>query len=374
MNTYKYVACFVLAFSFFACEKSSEQVDEEIVANVQVDYTVFLQNNNQLNGVVVASANDEFAVKSTVSSFSNIPSNALKYRTTNDIGYYSTTNCQATFQWFNAEDSSSESVSLFSDIDACSINVLAMAYSNELAAIAYERELLGKDKQFVVRLNLLNDATVNPVEISLDKKPIDIVVSSNRLFVLTLNEFVSDEFHLSVIDLDDNEVLMELDLGLDAQRLFTNNAGKVIISYPELHTTLDPFTLEKSYTTYGENTEPGFVTTKDFFLDSAGKFYFQKNIPSAEIEEVPAIYDFEKNSTVVYLFENFLTETELNMKYSIAQTTSIAYDEKNNYVLIGYQKKGQVDKGGILRITPAPDFKLIDNIDLEGVPKTIFVK
>ena len=55
------------------------------------------------------------------------------------------------------------------------------------------------------------------------------------------------------------------------------------------------------------------------------------------------------------------------MKYSIAQTTSIAYDEKNNYVLIGYQKKGQVDKGGILRITPAPDFKLIDNIDLEGV-------
>ncbi len=364
----------MLAFSFFACEKSSDQVDEEIATNVQVDYTVFLQNNNQLNGIVVGSANDEFAVKSTVNSFSNIPSNAIKYRTTTDIGYYSTTNCQATFQRFNAEDSSSESVSLFSDIDACSINVLAMAYSNELAAVAYERELLGKDKQFVVRINSTTDAAVNAVEISLEKKPVDIVMSSNRLFVLTLNEFVSDEFHLSVIDLDDNEVLIELDLGLDAQRLFTNNNGMVIISYPELHTILNPLTLEKSYTTYGENTEPGFVTTKDFFLDSAGKFYFQKNIPSAEIEEVPAIYDFEKNSTVVYLFENFLTETELNMRYSIDQTTSIAYDEKNNYVLIGYQKKGQVDKGGILRITPSPDFKLIDNIDLEGVPKTIFVK
>ena len=374
MKTYKYVACFVLAFSFFACEKSSEQVDEEIAVNVQADYTVFLENNNQLNGVVVASANDEFAVKSTVSSFANIPSNALKYRTTTDIGYYSTTNCQATFQWFNSEDSSSESVTLFSDLDVCSINVLAMAYSSELAAVAYEGELLGKDKQFVIRINSLNKVTDGPVEISLDKKPIDIVVSSNRLFVLTLNEFISDEFHLSVINLDDNEVLMELDLGLDAQRLFTNNAGQVIISYPELHTILDPLTLEKSYTTYGENTEPGFVTTQDFFLDGAGKFYFQKNIPNAEIEEVPAIYDFEKNSTVVYLFENFLTETELNMKYSIAQTTSIAYDEQNNYVLIGYQKKGQVDKGGILRITPAPDFKLIDNIDLEGVPKTIFVK
>ncbi|TDS15246.1 hypothetical protein DFQ03_1886 [Maribacter caenipelagi] len=374
MKTYKYVACFVLAFSFFACEKSSEPVEEEIATSAQVDYTVFLQNNNQLNGVVVASANEEFTVKSNVNLFSNVPSNALKYRTSNDLGYYSSTNCQATFQWFNAENSASQSVALFSDIDVCSINVLTMAFSNELAAVAYERELLGKDKQFIVRINQLIQGSVSPEEISLDKKPMEIVISSNRLFVLTLNEFVSDEFHLSVIDLDNSEVLMELDLGLDAQRLFTNNSGEVIISYPEYHTTLNPKTLDKLYTTYGEDTEPGFITTNDFFIDSAGKFYFHKKMPNAEIEEVPAIYDFEKNSTVVYLFENFLTEAELNIKYSIAQTTSIAYDEKNNYVLIGYQKKGHIDKGGILRITPAPDFKLIDNIDLEGVPKTIFVK
>ena len=74
------------------------------------------------------------------------------------------------------------------------------------------------------------------------------------------------------------------------------------------------------------------------------------------------------------VIENFLTETELDIKYNIAETTAIAYDNKNNYVLIGYKKNGSADEGGILRITPSPDFKLIDNLDLEGVPQTIFVK
>ncbi|WP_339665649.1 hypothetical protein, partial [Maribacter arcticus] len=96
-------------------------------------------------------------------------------------------------------------------------------------------------------------------------------------------------------------------------------------------------------------------------------------ISNSAIDMVPAIYDFQTNNTVVYLFENFLTESDINVKYRIATTTSIGYDEQNNYMLIGYQKKGEVNKGGILRITPAPDFKIIDNIDLDGVPQTIFV-
>ncbi len=374
MKIYKYVACFVLAFSFFACEKSSDQVDEEvIITDSKVEYTVFLQNNNLLNGVVVGSSIDEFAVKSTLSSFNDIPSNAITYRTPTGISYYATSNCKATLQWFNAENATSESVSVFEDINPCDIDVLSMAHSNEMLAIAYEKELLGKDKQFVVRTNSLIGSVNDPTEISLNKKPVNVVISTDRLFVLTMKEFITDEFYLFVIDLNTNEILMELDLGLDAQRLFANSSGDVIISYPEFHTILDPVTLDKSYTTYGENTEPGFITTTDYYIDNSGKFYFQKNIPSAEIEEVPAIYDFENNSTVVYLFENFLTETELYMKYSIANTSAIAYDEKNNYILIGYEKNGQTDKGGILRITPAPEFKLIDNIDLDGVPKTIFV-
>jgi hypothetical protein len=211
------------------------------------------------------------------------------------------------------------------------------------------------------------------IDIPLEKKPVDLVPSLNRLFVLTLNEFVTNEFHLSVIDMTSKDTLMEVDLGFDATKLFKNNANKIIISYPELHTTLDPISLEKTYTMYGKDTAPGFLSTKDSFMDSKGRMFFQKTIQAASIETVPAIYDFEKNNTVVYLYENFLTEAELNVQYNIGMTTSIGYDEKNDFVLIGYQKKGQQDKGGILRISPSPDFKIIDNIDLEGVPQTIFV-
>jgi len=200
-----------------------------------------------------------------------------------------------------------------------------------------------------------------------------LITSSNRLFVLTLNEFVTDEYHLSVLDLNTNQQIVEVNLGYSALKLFKNNSEQVLISYPELHTTLGQISLDKTYTIYSENTAPDFITTKDSFLDSSGKMYFQKAMLNTEIAMVSAIYDFQTNNTVVYLFENFLTESDINVKYRIATTTSIGYDEQNNYMLIGYQKKGEVNKGGILRITPAPDFKIIDNIDLDGVPQTIFV-
>ena len=96
-------------------------------------------------------------------------------------------------------------------------------------------------------------------------------------------------------------------------------------------------------------------------------------MPNSDINMVPAIYNFQTNNTIVYLFENFITESDMSVKYKIATTTSIGYDKQNNYMLIGYQKKGEVDKGGILRMTPAPDFNIIDNIDLDGIPQTIFV-
>ncbi|HDZ06226.1 hypothetical protein LCGC14_0292280 [marine sediment metagenome] len=374
MKTYNFVACLMLAFSFVACEKSTDTSTEEIKTSIVSDYTVFMQNNNQLNAVVVNSTGEDISVESALISFNNIPSNSLKYRTPLDISYFYITNCQSHFQWYDASSATTKSIQLFNDLNSCVINVMATAHSIESAFIAYERELLGKDKQFVVRVNSLAQTTNNYTEIILDKKPVDIIASSDRLFVLTLDEFVTNTYYLSVIDLDTDVIIMELDLGIDALRLFTNNSGKVIVSYPELHTTIDPVSLDKEYTTYGENTEPGFITTKDFYMDGTGKFYFHKNMPSATVSEVPAIYDFEKNSTVVYLFENFLTETELNVKYNIAETTAIAYDDKNNYVLIGYKENGTTDKGGILRITPSPDFKLIDNLNLEGVPQTIFVK
>ena len=374
MKTCNLVACYVLAFCFIACEKSSEVITDDITVGPAADYTIFLENNNQLNAIVVGSTDEGMVLKNAVTSFADTPSSSLKYRTFNDISFFYNSNCQAYLQWFNAIDGSNKSIELFTDVDPCSIHVSAISHPDESIFLAYERDLVGKDKQYMIRIASLTGKVDSFTEIELDKKPVDVITILNRLFVLTLDEYVTDTYYLSVIDLSTNDNLIELDLGSDATKLFADNYGHIIISYPELHITLDPITLDKSYTTYGANTEPGFLDTEDSFLDASGKLYFQKRMSSAAIETVPAIYDFENNSTVVYLYENFLSESELHVKYSIAKTTSIGYDDKRKFVLIGYKKKGQLDKGGILRISPAPDFKIIDNIDLEGVPNTIFVQ
>tara|TARA_R110002051_G_scaffold56046_9_gene104008 strand:+ start:4143 stop:5267 length:1125 start_codon:yes stop_codon:yes gene_type:complete len=373
MKTYNLVVCFVLAFSYVSCDKSST-INSEIEENgIAANYTVFLSGNDQLNAVQLSTFNDELVVDSELSTFTSIPSRYKKFRTSTDISFYYTSNCQGYIQRYNAINDDVQVLDVFSNIDPCTIDVTSIAHTDQYVMIAYEMELLGKDKQRAVRIFSNNETSESYMELNLDKKPIDLISSRNRLFVLTLNEFVTDEFHLSVFDLTSNEELIELDLGFNANKLFKNGLEQVIISYPELHTTIDPITLNKTYTNYGENTEPGFMTSKDSYLDSKGTMYFIKDSPTSTVHTVPAIYDFQTNNTVVYLFENILSETELNVKYNIGSTSAIAHDDNNKYMLIGYQKKNQTSKGGILRVSTAPEFKIIDNIDLDGVPQSIFV-
>lgn len=373
MKTYPIVALLLMGLSFVACEKSNDATSEEFPPGTTANYTVFLKGNNRLYTQLLRATADGLALKEEASAFVTGPSESLKFSAAGEISFYTTTNCDATVQVYNAITDKTRILEVFKDLNVCTIEVTAIAHTSEYVLLSYIRELEGKERQFTLRYIPLASDGQPFLDIPLDKKPIELMPSSSRLFVLTQNEFVTDEFHLSVFDMTSKERLIELDLGYNAKKLFKNNAGDLIISYPELHTLLNASTLDKKYTMYGDNTEPGFISTKDSFMDSYGRLYFQKTIPTARVETVPASYDFEKNNTVVYLYENFLTETELTVKYNIAATTTIGYDEQNDVVLIGYQKNGPQGKGGILRISPAPDFKLLDNIDLEAVPQSIFV-
>lgn len=372
MKTYAIVALLLMGFSFVSCEKPNEEPSEEFPIRYDADYTVLLTGINSLYAELLGSTVNGLTKKNETSTFVTSASQFLSFKTKEEISVYSSTNCDATVQVYNSMTDQTKVLAVFEDLDACAIEVTAIAHTNNYIVLSYVRELEGKEKQFMVRLIDFSGDSSTFMDVSLEKKPVDLMPSMSKLFVLTLNEFVTDEFHLSVIDMDSKENLIELDLGYDAEKLFKSNSGAIIISYPELHTVLNISTLDKKYTLYGSNTAPGFITTKDSFMDSYGRLYFQKSMPSAVIETVPAIYDFDKNNTVVYLYENFMTEAELNVKYNIAATTSIGYDEQNDLILIGYRKKGQ-QSGGILRISPAPDFKIIDNIDLGAVPESIFV-
>lgn len=372
MKTYTIVALFLMGLGFMSCEKSIEESPEELPVSYNAAYTVLLTGANSLYAQRLGSTVNGLVVNNESSAFVASTSEFLSFKTEDGISIYSDTECDARVQLYNSVTDETTILEVFEDLDACAIEVTDIAHKGTRIILSYVRELAGKEKQFMVRLIELSSDGSTFIDIPLEKKPVDLMPSTDRLFVLTLNEFVTDEFHLSVIDMAAEEHIIELDLGYDAKKLFKNNSGDIIISYPELHTVLDKSTLDKEYTLYSLETAPGFINTKDSFLDSFGRLYFQKSIPTATIATVPAIYDFDKNSTVVYLYENFLTETELNVKYAIGATTSVGFDELNNLVLIGYRKKGE-QGGGILRISPAPDFKIIDNIDLEAVPEAIFI-
>jgi hypothetical protein len=88
---------------------------------------------------------------------------------------------------------------------------------------------------------------------------------------------------------------------------------------------------------------------------------------------IPAVYDFGTNTATLYLYENLFSLEKLTLEYEIDDTTMVSFDAKNNLMLIGYRKKNQTHLGGLLRIKPAPDPKFIDNTNLNGVPRAIFL-
>ncbi len=92
------------------------------------------------------------------------------------------------------------------------------------------------------------------------------------------------------------------------------------------------------------------------------------NFSGTSYPNIPAVYDFENNTAILYYYENFLSEQEQLVEFEIGDTSMVSYDAKNNLILIGYQKSGDPDKGGLLRIRPIPNPAFIDNIDLNGVP------
>ena len=138
-----------------------------------------------------------------------------------------------------------------------------------------------------------------------------------------------------------------------------------------MHTTYNSTTLDFNYTNYPDGKSPNFVGTTFKHFDLAGKMYYAASAgENSSYSHIPAIYDFENQLTVLYAFENFLTEAQRNVQFSIENTTAVNYDEKNNLLLVGYAKSDG-SGGGILRIKPAPEPTFIGNLDLSGIPYVI---
>lgn len=373
---YTLLAC-IFVFSCSKIESVSEDPDINDPKGIAADYDLLLVDGNILRSQLLNVDGESMTLNTTDSSFSDINQPEIAYRKGDEITLYQKNgNCTGTITKHDFGSDTSKNIEVYTDLSDCSLITTSISNLNNLFFLGYTFDATDKTKTYAVRIVDTDVQDSNFIDIILNKKPIAMAVAKNRLFVLTLDIDVTNDNSLSVIDLETNTIISELALGLFAKRIFANSEENIIISYDDLHTTLNSTTLAVEYTNYESGKETDFISSEFNYFDSDGKLYYPKISGSYSIYPlIPAVYDFSTNLMTLYVYENFLTETQQTVEYNIETTTMVSYDTANDYIVIGYRKNnGDQTKGGILRIKPAPDPKFIDNIDLDAVPYYIFMK
>ena len=175
------------------------------------------------------------------------------------------------------------------------------------------------------------------------------------------------------INIESGTITNELNLGDDVLKISKDGMGNILVSYPNLHSLIDGNTMILGITTnYLLGKEPKFGYAKSEFYGDHALYYPMESGSKSSYPNIAAVYDFKENMSVLYIYENFLSLEQRNLKYEIEDTTMVSYDAKNNLILIGYKKKGDSGKGGLMRIKPIPDPKFLDNVDLDGIPMELF--
>ena len=373
MKTYN-VIYVLLALLVIGCSKSDEGTGgEKEEKSVDADYVALLTNGSTLTTQLLNASAEVITLNPAESALADkaIPQ-LTSINGTSFFQYHKKGDCSGEITMHDFATDKMEEIDLFSDLNDCMLTANAISFSDTALFIAYELEIDSKTYEYIVRIIDLNSSDFSFVDVPLDKKPVDLALANNRLFILTHDIKVSDENYLSVMDLDVNSLILEKDLGSRARRIFRNMEDDIIISYDELHTTLNSSTMAVVYTNYGEGTEPKFTSNTSDHFDLDGRLYYPVISESVSIyPEIPAVYDFSQNLTTLYAFENFLTEAKRDFEFEIETATAINYDKENDIILIGYKKLDK-QEGGLLRIKPAPEPAFIDNIDLDGVPYEIF--
>jgi len=374
MKTYT-IFYMLLALVIIGCNKSDEgEGGGGKNKSVDASYALLLKNGSLLSTQLLNAGADVITLNPAQSALVEKQMPQLTYtKGTNFLQYHKTGDCSGEITKHDFSDDTSTVIQVFADLGDCDLTATTIAESNNSIFIGYEFEKASMPNDYFVRV--IQMGTNEFADVTLDKKPVGLAIANNRLFILTLDEKITDENSLSVMDLTSNTLIHEMGLGYDAQRIFENNQGNIVISYPELHTNLNSSTLAFDYTQYADGTEPKFVTSNSTHFDLEGKLYYPVSPGSNSIYPViPAVYDFSQNLTILYAYENFLTETKRNFEFEIETTTMVGFDHKNNLILIGYKKTSGSNKGGLLRIKPAPEPAFVDNLDVDGIPYAIFVK
>lgn len=382
MKTYKLIYA-LLAFAIIGCNKSDNGGDDDDNPGADAAYNLLVTQDGVISSTLINATPEVTTLNPAQSSFEDMPMPDLTFKEGSvHTTYHKDTDCSGKISQFDFSDNSSKNLDLFSDFTDCKLSATAIAHSNDMFYVAYGLETSSSNIDYFVRVTDPSKTESNFVDVPLKAEPQDptyipkeLAFANNRLFILGHDEEATDEYHLLVMDSANNNLIHNLNLGFDVKQIFRNPSGNIIVSYDELHSEIDSGTLEITYTNYQPSTNPNFTESKFNQFDATGRMYY--NMPPGShstYAEVPAVYDFANKLAVIYAYENFLTEAERNFEFEIESTSMVAYDEKNDYILIGYKKTGSTNKGGLMRIKPAPEPALIDNLDVDGIPYKLFVK
>ena len=376
MKTYS-IFYAVSALVIISCSISGDtQIQTEIEQEetfFSADYILLQSTNNNLSTQLLNTTEGGVTLNLAESNFVSVPVPEIIFQNGSIFGHYQKlSDCSGQVTIHDFGNDSSLSIDVFNDLTGCNLTTTAIAIIANTLYVSYMIEETSKSNKYFVRVIDISDMGESYLDVELDKKPLQMVVANGDIFVSTIDLEITDENSLLVMDGTTNTLVNEIGMGYNVEQIFATIDQNLIISYQELHTVLNSATLSVQYVNYEEGKEPNFSDLKFHHFDFQGKLYYKKTLGDTDHPHIPAIYDFSNNSAIVYYFENFLTASQLEFEYKIGDTTMVSYDDENNILLIGYQKLDDENKGGLLRIQLEPLPKLLDNIDLKGVPYQIF--
>jgi len=347
--------------------------------NVDADYTLLVQSNELLSLINLKADAETIFLDPGITEFQGISLASVIYRDGNEISIFnSETDCSGRISFYDFNNDALQKTVVFDDLGNCDLIVHAIAHSENKFYIGYEVPGVGaKETLYYIRIIDTSFSEIEFVDIELDKRPIQAVFSNNQVFILSEDIEDDNKNSLMVFDTVIEEFVADINLGFEVQRIFKSDVGNIIVSYPELHNLISSSTISIIATIrYEEGKEPRFGDAKSSFYDDIGNLYYSMptNFSGTSYPNIPAVYDFQNNTAILYYYENFLSEQEQLFEFEIGDTSMVSYDAKNNLILIGYQKSGDPGKGGLLRIRPIPNPAFIDNTDLDGVPFQMYTK
>ena len=357
-----------------ACSKSAtEPQDNNNPLTIESDYTLLMGQNGVLTTQSILSSENGMVSETDDLDFPPFPSTEISYADGNTFSFFEvTSDCKGKILRYDFDSGDYQLIETFLNLNTCDLNITAIAHDNTHVFLSFIKSEMGKSDAYFVRIINLND-TDSAVDVELGLKPMFMVPSKEKVFVLTHDVEITDENGIIAIDIIGQSTVYEKLIGFNAKKIFKARDGNIIISYPELHTKMNSSTFEEVYTQYGETLRPNLYASTYYKFDSTSKLYYIMDKEEDQVRKIPAVYDFQANKATLYYFNNFLSE-EKTVELNIKSASAIGYDEKNGFILVGYQKNGNDNTGGLLRLTPTPDFTYVDNIDLDAVPKAIIVQ